>query len=166
MQIYPPSSVAYAPASPLGEAFCTLCEHGKYVFVLWIAFASPPHQSLSRQLPPKGKPFLHCANRVNMTLSCGSPLRSALIRRLRHQTACSLASKATDEGGRYCSRSSPCCVARKDSCKRLPLGGKKTAGSLSRQRLMRGDKSALPIGCIFPRTGTTHRSFRSDHQLT
>ena len=96
-----------------------------------------------------------------MTLSCGSPLRSALIRRLRHQTACSLASKATDEGGRYCSRSSPCCVARKDSCKRLPLGGK-----LSRQRLMRGDQSALPIGCIFPRTGTTHGSFRSVHQLT
>ena len=29
--------------------------------------------------------------------------------------------------------------------KRLPLGGKKTASSLSRKRLMRGDKSAFPI---------------------
>ena len=87
----------------------------------------PPHQSLTRQLPPKGKPFLHCANRANMTLSCGSPLRSALIRRLRHQTACSLAPKATDEGGRYCSRSSSCCVARKDSCKKASPWGEAVA---------------------------------------
>ena len=52
----------------------------------------PPHQSLARQLPPKGKPFLHCANMANVVnmadmaniiLCCGLPLRSALIRRLR-----------------------------------------------------------------------------------
>ena len=29
VEIDPPSSVAYATASPQGEAFCTLCEHGK-----------------------------------------------------------------------------------------------------------------------------------------
>ena len=29
VQIYPPSSVAYATASPRGEAFLTPCEHGK-----------------------------------------------------------------------------------------------------------------------------------------
>ena len=38
-----PSSVANAPASPQGEAFCTLCEHGKYDFelrgVLTVRFA-------------------------------------------------------------------------------------------------------------------------------
>ena len=43
VEIYPPSSVAYATASPQGEAFCTLCEHGKYDFALWIAFAIRPH---------------------------------------------------------------------------------------------------------------------------
>ena len=51
----------------------------------------PPHQSLTRQLPPEGKPSLHCANMadvVNMAdmadiiLCCGLPLRFALIRRL------------------------------------------------------------------------------------
>ena len=39
----------------------------------------PPHQSLTRQLPPKGKPSLHCANMANMVLHCGLPLRFALI---------------------------------------------------------------------------------------
>ena len=48
----------------------------------------PPHQSLTRQLPPKGKPSLHCANTANVaymavmsniSLSCGLPLRFALV---------------------------------------------------------------------------------------
>ena len=48
----------------------------------------PPHQSLARQLPPEGKPSLHCANTANMaymadisniSLSCGLPLRFALV---------------------------------------------------------------------------------------
>ena len=43
----------------------------------------PPHQSLARQLPPKGKPSLRCANRANGTLNRGMSSRSALIRRLR-----------------------------------------------------------------------------------
>ena len=43
----------------------------------------PPHQSLARQLPPKGKPSLRCANRANRTLNRGMSSRSALIRRLR-----------------------------------------------------------------------------------
>ena len=42
-----------------------------------------PHQSLTRQLPPEGKPSLRCANMANMALHCGLPLRSALIGRLR-----------------------------------------------------------------------------------
>ena len=48
MQIYPPSSVAVATASPQGEAFLTLCKHGKYGFALWIALAIPSHQSLTQ----------------------------------------------------------------------------------------------------------------------
>ena len=44
VQIDPPSSVAYATASPQGEAFCTLSEHGKYGFALWFAFAIRPHR--------------------------------------------------------------------------------------------------------------------------
>ena len=51
------------------------------------------------------------------------------------------------------------CSAKGILQKGFPLGGKKTASSLSRKRLMRGDKSALSIGCIFPRSGTTHGSF-------
>ena len=43
----------------------------------------PPHQSLTRQLPPKGKPSVRCANMANMALHCGLPLRSALTSRLR-----------------------------------------------------------------------------------
>ena len=43
----------------------------------------PPHQSLTRQLPPDGKPSLRCANRANRTLNRGMSSRSALIRRLR-----------------------------------------------------------------------------------
>ena len=39
-----------------------------------------------------------------------------------------------------------CRIVRKKSRKRLPLGGKKTASSLSRKRLMRGDQSALTKG--------------------
>ena len=67
MQIYPPSSVAYAPASPQGEAFLTLCEHSergvhgryvKYIFELWFAFTIRPRclvmqceRNLAKRLP-------------------------------------------------------------------------------------------------------------------
>ena len=41
-----PSSAAYGDTFPLkGEGFLTLCEHGKYHFVLWFAFAIRPHPS-------------------------------------------------------------------------------------------------------------------------
>ena len=105
VQIDPPSSVANATASPQGEAFLTLCEHGgrskhgrygKYHFVLWFAFATRP--------------------------------------------------QATDGGRQHCSRSSSCRAVRKDSRKKASPWGKKTAGSLSRKRLMRGDIFALPRG--------------------
>ena len=43
-EIYPPSSVANATASPQGEAFCTLCEQSKYDFELWVAFTIRPHR--------------------------------------------------------------------------------------------------------------------------
>ena len=71
-----------------------------FALVLWVgcvrsvcAFRKcrliPPHQSLTRQLPPEGKPSLRRANMANMAFHCDMPLRSALIRRLRCQTACS-----------------------------------------------------------------------------
>ena len=77
----------------------------------------PPHQSLTRQLPPKGKPSVRCANMANMALHCGLPLRFALV-------ALSCSAKGILQKG-------------------FPLGGKKTASSLSRKRLMRGDQSPL-----------------------
>ena len=66
-------------------------------FLWWRRFI-PPHQSLTRQLPPKGKPSLHCANKVNRTLNRGLPSRPALIRRLRRQTASSLSRKRLMRG--------------------------------------------------------------------
>ena len=59
---------------------------------------SPLISRLRRQLPPKGKPSLHCANKVNRTLNRGLPSRPALIRRLRRQTASSLARKRLMRG--------------------------------------------------------------------
>ena len=52
--------------------------------------------------PPEEKPSLHCANRANIILCCGLLLRSALIRRLRQQTARSflLPLKGEDFGAR------------------------------------------------------------------
>ena len=76
----------------------------------------PPHQSLTRQLPPEGKPSLHCANTANVaymadisniSLSCGLPLRFTLV-------ALSCSAKGILQKG-------------------FPLGWK-----LSRKRLMRG----------------------------
>ncbi len=88
----------------------------------------PPHQSLTRQLPPKGKPFckisfaLHDkATRANRK---GKPQLKDIF----------------DISAMYAT------FAVFAQCKKgFPLGGK-----LSRKRLMRGDKSALSIGCIFP----------------
>ena len=83
----------------MGEVFCLSGRCGLVVecgfaHVLWVgcvgrAYAFhkcrliPPHQSLTRQLPPKGKPSICCADMANMALHCGLPLQSALIRRLR-----------------------------------------------------------------------------------
>ena len=106
----------------------------------------PPHQSLTRQLPPKGKPLhpLHFSQqdgRVEIRkLGCFCNSACSLIFWLLPEIVFTMFARAY---------------------KRLPLGGK-----LSRKRLMRGDKSALSIGCIFPPKRTTHGSFRPDHQLT
>ena len=73
---------------------CGLVVECGFAHVLWVgcvgrAYAFhkcrliPPHQSLTRQLPPKGKPSICCADMANMALHCGLPLQSALIRRLR-----------------------------------------------------------------------------------
>ena len=59
---------------------------------------SPLISRLRRQLPPEGKPSLHCANRANIILCCGLLLRSALIRRLRQQTARSFLLPLKGEG--------------------------------------------------------------------
>ena len=45
VEIYPPSSVAVATASPRGEAFLTPCKHGKYDFESWGVFTIRPHPS-------------------------------------------------------------------------------------------------------------------------
>ena len=140
----------------------------------------PPHQSLTRQLPPEGKPSLHSActanvaymaDMSNISLSCGLPLRFALIRRLRDKLLAVFFPPrgkplhplhfSQQDGrveirklGRFCN--SACflifCLLPEivftmfaRAYKRLPLGGKKTASSLSRKRLMRGDKSEFPI---------------------
>ena len=44
-RLIPPHQSPTAPASPRGEAFLTLCEQGKYHFMLWFAFAIRPHLS-------------------------------------------------------------------------------------------------------------------------
>ena len=44
-RLIPPHQSPTAPASPRGEAFLTLCEQGKYHFMLWFAFAIRPHPS-------------------------------------------------------------------------------------------------------------------------
>ena len=46
-QIYPPSSVAYAPASPQGEAFHTQCKHGRWNFK-----ATPRNSQSAHSLAP------------------------------------------------------------------------------------------------------------------
>ena len=58
----------------------------------------PPHQSLVRQLPPKGKPSLRCANMVNTELSGKYSLCFCPFTLLRS--------------------------TKRDFAKRLPLGGK------------------------------------------
>ena len=89
----------------------------------------PPHPSpAAPPSPSKGKASLHCANMAdvvnmadmaNIILCCGLPLRFALV-------ALSCSAKGILQKG-------------------FPLGWEKTASSLSRKRLMRGDKSAFPI---------------------
>ena len=102
----------------------------------------PPHQSLTRQLPPEGKPSLHCANTANVaymadmsniSLSCGLPLRFALV--------------------------ALSCSAKRLLQKGFPLGWK-----LSRKRLMRGDKSALTKAIHSP-THPAHQSGAKPHFL-
>ena len=85
----------------------------------------PPHQSLTRQLPPEGKPSLRCANMANGCASTANKKAEKPVE-LQEQTG-------------LCFLAYPTCYGkRKAFRKRLPLGGKKTASSLSRKRLMRG----------------------------
>ena len=102
-----------------------------------------------------------CVVPVQLNVTCCSVLYYGRRRLPPHQSPA-----APDEDVCKCFCLSPCRVARKDSCKRLPLGGKKTAGSLSRKRLMRGDKSPLTqkshgnkLASNISRIGTTHGSF-------
>ena len=96
----------------------------------------PPHQSLTRQLPPKGKPLhpLHFSQqdgRVEIRkLGCFC------------NSACFLS---------FLFASRNCIHHVRTAYRRLPLGGK-----LSRKRLMRGDKSALMKGTL--PTRPTHES--------
>ena len=66
----------------------------------------PPHQSLVRQLPPKGKPSLRCANMVNTELSGKYSLCFCPFTLLRS--------------------------TKRDFAKRLPLGGKLSRERLMR----------------------------------
>ena len=88
----------------------------------------PPHQSLTRQLPPKGKPSLRCANIANK-ISGSNKISNRTTEINRFPNSCIFS----------------CCVKPKGILKRLPLGGK-----LSRKRLMRGDQSALTKGIHSP----------------
>ena len=81
----------------------------------------PPHQSLTRQLPPEGKPSFRCANIANKISGSN---RITNINRRPNSCISFLLYKT-----------------ERNFEKASPLGGKKTASSLSRQRLMRGDKS-------------------------
>ena len=86
----------------------------------------PPHQSLTRQLPPKGKPLhpLHFSQqdgRVEIRkLGCFCNSACFLIFCLLPEIVFTMFAR---------------------TYKRLPLGGK-----LARKRLMRGDKFTLPVG--------------------
>ena len=91
----------------------------------------PPHQSLTRQLPPKGKPSLRRAYIANTTLNS-------------EYTADRYVANNTS----YFRSVALLCSAKEALQKGFPSGGKKTASSLSRKRLMRGDKSALTIGIL------------------
>ena len=66
-RLIPPHQSPTAPASPRGEAFLTLCEQGKYHFMLWFAFAIRPHPSPSATpSPSKGKAMV----RNTLILTC------------------------------------------------------------------------------------------------
>ena len=137
----------------LGEVFCRL---GRYGFFYRVRLRArlvggvrretetlrrwrfiPPHQSLTRQLPPQGEAFL--------TL-CEHGGRSKHGRYGKYHFvlwfAFATRPQATDGGRQHCSRSSSCRAVRKDSRKKASPWGKKTAGSLSRKRLMRADNIA------------------------
>ena len=62
VEIYPPSSVAVATASPRGEAFLTPCKHGKYDFESWVVFTVRPHPPpAASPSPSKGKAMVRNA---------------------------------------------------------------------------------------------------------
>ena len=95
----------------------------------------PPHQSLTRQLPPKGKPSLRCANIANK-ISGSNKISNRTTEINRFPNSCIFS----------------CCVKPKGILKRLPLGGK-----LSRKRLMRGDKLHLRKAYTSPMRPPTNR---------
>ena len=108
----------------------------------------PPHQSLTRQLPPKGKPLckipfaLHDkATRANRK---GKPQLKDIF----------------DISAMYAT------FAVFAQCKEgFPLGGKKTASSLARKRLMRGDKFTLPIGMYLRFEAERHMGRSLQHRI-
>ena len=85
----------------------------------------PPHQSLTRQLPPKGKPFQNPPHFFTTGRTSGSSEACLLL------YFCLFLEY-------FCLLPEIVFIMFARAYKRLPLGGK-----LSRKRLMRGDKSAL-----------------------
>ena len=92
----------------------------------------PPHQSLTRQLPPKGKPFIRPCEHGEYNFGKQTKI-------FKKQT------EVQKQTSFRTSARPPCCEEMRRILKRLPLGGK-----LSRKRLMRGDKSALTKGIHAP----------------
>ena len=92
----------------------------------------PPHQSLTRQLPPKGKPFQNPPHFFTTGRTSGSSEACLLL------YFCLFLEY-------FCLLPEIVFIMFARAYKRLPLGGK-----LSRKRLMRGDKSALTKGIHSP----------------
>ena len=92
----------------------------------------PPHQSLTRQLPPKGKPFQNPPHFFTTGRTSGSSEACLLL------YFCLFLEY-------FCLLPEIVFIMFARAYKRLPLGGK-----LSRKRLMRGDKSALTKGIHAP----------------
>ena len=90
----------------------------------------PPHQSLTRQLPPKGKPL---QNPLHFITTGGRVEVRELVCFVLLLVSCFFVC--------FSKLYSPCSHAR---IKGFPLGRKKTVSSLSRKRLMRADRKGNP----------------------